>query len=36
MGEEVAAQNFCEEVTQAISSMQPPPPEKKLPKWLGG
>jgi hypothetical protein len=36
MGAEEAAQNFCEEVAKAIADTQPPPAEKKLPKWLGG
>jgi hypothetical protein len=35
MGEELAAQKFCEEVSKAISDLTPPPP-KNLPKWLGG
>jgi hypothetical protein len=37
MGEELAAQKFCAEVSKAISEAQPPPPpQRKLPKWLGG
>jgi hypothetical protein len=36
MGAEPAAQKFCEEVQQAITAANPPPPAKKLPKWLGG
>jgi hypothetical protein len=37
MGEELAAQNFCEEVIKAITAATPPPPTpRKLPKWLGG
>jgi hypothetical protein len=36
MGTELAAQKFCEEVQKAIDIINPPPPPKKLPKWLGG
>jgi hypothetical protein len=36
MGTELAAQKFCEEVEKAITNANPPPPPKKLPKWLGG
>jgi hypothetical protein len=36
MGSEPAAQKFCDEVMQAIIRLNPPPPPKKWPKWLGG
>jgi hypothetical protein len=36
MGTELAAQKFCEEVQKAITAANPPPPPRKLPKWLGG
>ncbi len=35
MGPELAAQEFCEEVTQAVLKANPPAP-KTWPKWLGG
>jgi hypothetical protein len=35
MGEESAAQKFCEEVKKAISIVNPPT-QKGWPKWLGG
>jgi len=35
MGEELAAQKFCEEVKKAISNVNPPT-QKGWPKWLGG
>lgn len=36
MGLELAAQKFCEQVQQAITKANPPPPRRGIPKWLGG
>jgi hypothetical protein len=36
MGAEPAAEKFLEEVNKAITVVNPPPPPRKLPKWLGG
>lgn len=36
MGAEPATQKFCDEVTQAINKVNPPPGKKGLFKWLSG
>ena len=36
MGSEAAAQKFCDEVSQAITKMNPPKQKKAWSKWMGG
>jgi hypothetical protein len=36
MGADPAAQKFCDEVTQAINKVNPPPAKKGLFRWLSG